>query len=279
MPARSRRWPNWCARMSRSSPRSRRCIWNISARSTKIADAKAEIFAGLEPGGAAMLNRDNAPICAARRRRQGRRRCPHRHVRRACRGRCAAVCAIRCRPIARPSQAHILGAEVTYKLGAPGRHLVLNSLAVLAAATLVGADLALAALALDRAASRHRPRHAHHAGGARRQRAADRRELQRQSRPRCARPSRCSARPRSARSGRRIAVLGDMLELGAQRRGAAPRTGRADRGGSGRSGVLLRPGNAKSVGGASLRAAGAAMPRPRRRSNRRCSRPFATATR
>ncbi len=37
---------------------------------------------------------------------------------------------------------------MTYKLGAPGRHVVLNSLAVLAAAALVGADLALAALAL-----------------------------------------------------------------------------------------------------------------------------------
>ena len=38
--------------------------------------------------------------------------------------------------------------EVTYKLGAPGRHLVWNSLAVLAAVKLAGADLALAALAL-----------------------------------------------------------------------------------------------------------------------------------
>ena len=45
-------------------------------------------------------------------------------------------------------QAHILGADVTYKVGAPGRHLVSNSLAVLAAAKLAGADLALAALAL-----------------------------------------------------------------------------------------------------------------------------------
>ena len=45
-------------------------------------------------------------------------------------------------------QANILGTELTYKIGAPGRHLVHNSLAVLAAAELVGADLALAALAL-----------------------------------------------------------------------------------------------------------------------------------
>ena len=36
-------------------------------------------------------------------------------------------------------QARILGADVTYKLGAPGRHVVMNSLAVLAAASLAGA--------------------------------------------------------------------------------------------------------------------------------------------
>ena len=42
-----------------------------------------------------------------------------------------------------------MGQVVTYKLGAPGRHLVINSLAVLAAVHLVGADLALAGLALN----------------------------------------------------------------------------------------------------------------------------------
>ena len=41
--------------------------------------------------------------------------------------------------------------------------------------------------------------------------------------------------------GRRIAVLGDMLELGAAGRGAASRPGRADRGQFRRSGVLRRP--------------------------------------
>src|SRR5204862_4160385 len=46
-------------------------------------------------------------------------------------------------------EARILGTDVAYKLGAPGRHLVLNSLAVLAASVLAGADLALAALALS----------------------------------------------------------------------------------------------------------------------------------
>ena len=42
--------------------------------------------------------------------------------------------------------ADILGHDVTYKLGMPGRHMAMNSLAVLAAASLAGADLALAAL-------------------------------------------------------------------------------------------------------------------------------------
>jgi UDP-N-acetylmuramoyl-tripeptide--D-alanyl-D-alanine ligase len=45
-------------------------------------------------------------------------------------------------------QAVILGHDVTYKLGAPGRHMVDNSLGILAASHLLGADLALAALSL-----------------------------------------------------------------------------------------------------------------------------------
>ena len=44
----------------------------------------------------------------------------------------------RCRPNSSTVEARILGTDVTYKLGAPGRHLVMNSLAVLAAATLAG---------------------------------------------------------------------------------------------------------------------------------------------
>ena len=40
----------------------------------KIADAKAEIFRGLEPGGAAVLNRDNRALCAPGAARQARRR-------------------------------------------------------------------------------------------------------------------------------------------------------------------------------------------------------------
>ena len=42
----------------------------------------------------------------------------------------------------------MLGETVIYKLGVPGEHMALNSLAVLAAVKLAGADLARAALAL-----------------------------------------------------------------------------------------------------------------------------------
>ena len=112
-------------------------------------------------------------------------------------------------------QASILGNDVTYKLGAPGRHLVLNSLAVLASAALAGADLALAALALSElkpAAGRGTRIPLNVAGGTA--------LLIDES---------YNANPASMRAaiallgqadigarGRRIAVLGDMLELGPQ---------------------------------------------------------------
>src|SRR5271169_1231021 len=115
---------------------------------TKIADAKAEIFLGLQPGGAAVLNRDIAQFAhLARRAKQagvarivsfgGHAKADAGLIKCALHPRCSTV------------QADILGTELTYKIGAPGRHLVMNSLAVLAVAELVGADLALAALALS----------------------------------------------------------------------------------------------------------------------------------
>jgi UDP-N-acetylmuramoyl-tripeptide--D-alanyl-D-alanine ligase len=113
----------------------------------KIADAKAEIFFGVEPGGAAIINRDIAqfPLLKRRAEEAGIARivsfgehdeADARLIKCALHPRCSTV------------QAQILGTELTYKIGAPGRHLVINSLAVLAAADLAGADLALAALAL-----------------------------------------------------------------------------------------------------------------------------------
>jgi UDP-N-acetylmuramoyl-tripeptide--D-alanyl-D-alanine ligase len=114
-----------------------------------IADAKAEIFSGVEPGGAAVLNRDNAQF--ARLKRAAEVAGVTRIV--TC-GEHADADARLVRTALHPdcstAEASILGTEVAYKLGAPGRHIVLNSLAVLAAAVLMGADLALAAVALAR---------------------------------------------------------------------------------------------------------------------------------
>ena len=177
-----------------------------------IADAKAEIFQGIEPGGAAVINRDNSQFTRLQRaaKSAGVERIVSfgEHAK-------ADARLIKCALQADSStvQAQILGSDVTYKLGAPGRHLVMNSLAVLATAALVDADLALAALALA--------------------------ELQ----PATGRGTRetlefpdgtallidesYNANPASMRAalallgqaplgahGRRIAVLGDMLELG-----------------------------------------------------------------
>jgi len=115
----------------------------------KIADAKAEIFLGLEPGGTAVINRDNSQYArlAAAATAAG-----VKHIVRFGEDPSCEARLIRFALHADMSSVHadILGHEVHYKLGAPGRHLVNNSLAVLAAASLAGADLALAALALGK---------------------------------------------------------------------------------------------------------------------------------
>ena len=113
----------------------------------KIADAKAEIFAGVEPGGAAVLNRDSAQYAqlADAARTAGIKRIvsfgEHNEAD-------AWPLRISLQADSSTVEASILRQSVTYKLGMPGRHIALNSLAVLTAASLAGADLALAALAL-----------------------------------------------------------------------------------------------------------------------------------
>jgi UDP-N-acetylmuramoyl-tripeptide--D-alanyl-D-alanine ligase len=178
----------------------------------KIADAKAEIFLGLEAGGAAVINRDNSQFARLKRHAKEagiarivsfgeHEQADARLIKCALHPGCSAV------------QADILGTELTYKIGAPGRHLVHNSLAVLATAVLVGADLALTALAL----ADFKPASGRGAAF----------EIDLPGGPATvidesynANPASMAAalallgqRPVGAR-GRRIAVLGDMLELG-----------------------------------------------------------------
>ena len=112
-----------------------------------IADAKAEIFLGLEPGGTAVLNADNAQFghLKAAAARAGVARIVSFGEKNDADARLIKVSL---QAETSTVQARILSHDVTYKLGAPGRHVVDNSLGVLAAAELLGADLALAALAL-----------------------------------------------------------------------------------------------------------------------------------
>ena len=177
-----------------------------------IADAKAEIFLGLEPGGAAVINRDNRHFARLKRHAE------QANARIVSFGERAKADArlISCNLLPDCSTVHadILGDDVTYKIGAPGRHLVMNSLAVLAAAKLVGADLALAALAL--------------AGQVPAQGRGTRVALDVPGGTALLIDESYNANPLSIRAalallgqapvgprGRRIAVLGDMLELGA----------------------------------------------------------------
>jgi UDP-N-acetylmuramoyl-tripeptide--D-alanyl-D-alanine ligase len=179
-----------------------------------IADAKAEIFEGVEPGGAAVINRDNAHFARLKRAAEnaGVARIVSfgEHAKADAR---LIKCALQ--PDASTVQARILGSPVTYKLGAPGRHLVFNSLAVLAAASLVGVDLALAALKLAELAP---------VSGR-----GVRLALELPEGPALLIDESYNANPASMRAalallgqapigprGRRIAVLGEMLELGPQ---------------------------------------------------------------
>jgi UDP-N-acetylmuramoyl-tripeptide--D-alanyl-D-alanine ligase len=114
----------------------------------KIADAKAEIFAGVEPGGTAVLNRDNplfARLAAAARSAKIEHVVSFGEESSAD----ARLLRLSLQPDSSTIEASILGQAVTYKLGAPGRHLAFNSLAVLAVVSIVGGDLALASLALN----------------------------------------------------------------------------------------------------------------------------------
>lgn len=177
-----------------------------------IADAKAEIFLGLEPGGVAVLPRDNPQFerlaAAARAARVGRIVGFGEHAEAG-----ARLVDLALLPDCSTVRANILGDDVAYKVGAPGRHLVLNSLAVLATTKLVGADLALAAIALaDLVPASGRGRRITLNVGGGKALLIDESYNANPASMRAALD--VLGQASVGRRGRRIAVLGDMLELG-----------------------------------------------------------------
>ena len=178
-----------------------------------IARAKAEIFSGIEPGGAAILNRDNPQfeplalmaIDASVERVFGFGEAAD------CEARLTALDLL---PDRSKVRAEILGRKIAFSIGAPGRHLVWNALAVLLATELLGGDLQAAADSLGTMS----------APGGR----GARHTLQLAAGTALLIDDSYNANPTSMGAalavlaaaapgpgGRRIAVLGDMLELGA----------------------------------------------------------------
>jgi len=179
-----------------------------------IADAKAEILAGLVDNGVAVLNRDNAffPRLADA--------AKHASVDRIIgfgRDAAADVRLISCDLDATGTMvsADVAGTVVTYRIHCPGAHWVENSLCVLAACLAVGSDVSRAAEAMDQVSplrGRGEITPIHLAGGGKfllidesynASPASMRAAIEVMSRT-----------ASSGTKGRRIAVLGDMLELG-----------------------------------------------------------------
>jgi UDP-N-acetylmuramoyl-tripeptide--D-alanyl-D-alanine ligase len=178
----------------------------------EIAAAKAEIFSGLVSGGHALLNRDNEKFAMLKKAAKAagitRIHGFGEHKQADFRLRDAEYGAASSKIIAR-----IGNRDVKATIGVAGRHIVQNALAVLAAAKLVGADVERAAASLaDYQAEKGR--------GARYQLAVpggtvtliDESYNANPASMRAALSLLADAAP--GEGGRRIAVLGDMLELG-----------------------------------------------------------------
>jgi UDP-N-acetylmuramoyl-tripeptide--D-alanyl-D-alanine ligase len=177
-----------------------------------IAEAKAEIFAGVVEGGAAVINQDTPYyelLCKGAREFGvknifGFGRSADADVKIEYLALHATCCCV---------TANVMGERVSYKLGVPGEHMALNSLAVLAAVKLMGADLARATMALATAepAKGRGVQERLQISGA---------EFLLLDESYNANPASVAAalalmsHIKLKNRGRRIAVLGDMLELG-----------------------------------------------------------------
>jgi UDP-N-acetylmuramoyl-tripeptide--D-alanyl-D-alanine ligase len=177
-----------------------------------IADAKAEIFSGLMRGGVAIINRDGAQF---ERLESHAKDSPASHILSFGEHENADARLLDVALAADHSMIHarVFGREVTYRLGAPGRHLAMNSLAVLLTARASGLALddAIAALAFFQAQAGRGQRLILQTG----QGAFTVIDESYNANPASmsAALALAGALPVDA-GGRRIAVLGDMLELG-----------------------------------------------------------------
>ncbi len=178
----------------------------------QIAEAKAEIFAGLEPGGVAILNRDNPhfELLNKRASEAGAGRIITFGVHDAADARLTGLNLV---GDASDVEAVISGEAIFYRIGAPGRHLAMNSLGVLAALHAAGADVHAGARALEK----YQPQPGR---GARTQFRLGEGRVVLIDESYNANPASMRAALESfgeisrADCPRRIAVLGDMLEMG-----------------------------------------------------------------
>jgi UDP-N-acetylmuramoyl-tripeptide--D-alanyl-D-alanine ligase len=176
-----------------------------------IADAKAEIFSGVEPGGAAVLNRDGPQFQRLDRAARAR------GLRALSFGAGGDARLLSCEPQGGGSriEAEIAGESLAFVLGAPGRHMAENAVGALLALHVLGAPLKRCAEALEAFAP---------AKGR-----GERFTLQAPDGAFTLIDESYNANPVSMRAalallgaatpgpgGRRIAVVGDMLELGAE---------------------------------------------------------------
>ncbi len=176
-----------------------------------IADAKAEIFCGLEPGGVAVINRD-APQFERLVKAAGARKA--RILTFGEGGDATLIDVAEVNGVSRV-RAHLFGRKIRFELGAPGLHMAQNALGALLAAEALGADLGPCVAGLARFSPQK----------GRGERFAiptpdgsaiiiDESYNANPASMRAALALLGAARP--GPNGRRIAILGDMLELGAK---------------------------------------------------------------
>jgi UDP-N-acetylmuramoyl-tripeptide--D-alanyl-D-alanine ligase len=181
-----------------------------------IARAKAEIFSGLAKGGVAVINRDveTFPIL-----KEAAEASPAGYILSFGENVAADARLTRFEPEATFSRVSVslLGQELNFRLGAPGRHMAVNALAVLLAARAVGVDFGAIADSLAEVAPAQ-------GRGTRESLRRDRDDPEsgfllidesynaNPASMRAALQLLGAAQP--AGEGRRVAVVGDMLELG-----------------------------------------------------------------